>query len=103
MAVGGVRENPGFQDAHSYGDILFTLGKALVTEVRVVGGDQALCQRIEFATEANPVCSGEFTLVRTLVITGKPPRRVVLPGTRYIRMYPYPKDNRKPNRSWNYR
>src|SRR5882672_7755435 len=28
--------NPVFQNAHQYGDILFTLGKALVTEVRSV-------------------------------------------------------------------
>jgi hypothetical protein len=49
------RRNPVFQNAHNYGDILFTLGKALVTEVRTVGAGQALCQRIEFATEVNPV------------------------------------------------
>src|SRR5512140_1178994 len=28
------RRNPVFQNAHNYGDIIFTLGKALVTEVR---------------------------------------------------------------------
>ena len=28
------RRNPVFQNAHNYGDILFTIGKALVTEVR---------------------------------------------------------------------
>lgn len=28
------RRNPVFQNAHQYGDILFTLGKALITEVR---------------------------------------------------------------------
>jgi hypothetical protein len=49
------RKNPVFQNAHNYGDILFTLGKALLTEVRDVGGRQALCQRIQFATEVNPV------------------------------------------------
>jgi phage head maturation protease len=49
------RRNPVFQNAHNYGDILFTLGKALVTEVRAVGERQALCQRIQFATEVNPV------------------------------------------------
>src|SRR4051812_45779881 len=27
------RRNPVFQNAHNYGDILFTLGKALLTEV----------------------------------------------------------------------
>jgi hypothetical protein len=40
------RSNPVFQNAHNYGDILFTLGKALSTEVRRVGDGQALCQRI---------------------------------------------------------
>src|SRR6516164_6400348 len=49
------RKNPVFQNAHNYGDILFTLGKALVTAVRAVGERQALCQRIEFAPEVNPV------------------------------------------------
>src|SRR3974390_2215807 len=28
------RSNPVFQNAHQYGDIIFTLGKALITEVR---------------------------------------------------------------------
>src|SRR6516162_6313043 len=28
------RRNPVFQNAHQYGDIIFTLGKALVTEIR---------------------------------------------------------------------
>ena len=45
------RRNPVFQNAHQYGDIIFTLGKALVTEIR--GGN--LFQRIEFATNANPL------------------------------------------------
>ena len=49
------RRNSVFQNAHNYGDILFTLGNALVTEVRAVGERQALCQRIQFATEVNPV------------------------------------------------
>jgi len=45
------RRNPVFQNAHQYGDVLFTLGKALITEVR--GG--ALFQRVRFAVEANPM------------------------------------------------
>src|SRR5438552_11316087 len=55
------RRNPVFQNAHQYGDIIFTLGKALITEVRTIGrlpsgGErQALFQRIEFATDANPM------------------------------------------------
>src|SRR6266478_884270 len=28
------RRNPVFQNAHKYGDIIFTLGKALITEIR---------------------------------------------------------------------
>jgi HK97 family phage prohead protease len=49
------RKNPVFQNAHRYGDVLFTLGKALITEVREIGGQRVLFQRIEFATEVNPV------------------------------------------------
>src|SRR5438876_784734 len=49
------RRNPVFQNAHNYGDILFTLGKALFTEVRLVGGRPALCQRVQFATGVNPI------------------------------------------------
>ena len=58
------RRNPVFQNAHNYGDILFTLGKALSTEVRSVGGGQALCQRIQFATEVNPVARIAYGLYR---------------------------------------
>jgi hypothetical protein len=60
------RRNPVFQNAHQYGDILFTLGKALITEVR--GFDAALSgtphsalrnphlfQRVQFATDVNPI------------------------------------------------
>ncbi len=49
------RRNPVFQNAHNYGDILFTLGKALITEIRQVAGRQALFQRIQFATDVNPI------------------------------------------------
>lgn len=45
------RRNPVFQNAHQYGDILHTLGRAIITEVR--GG--ALFQRVQFAVEASPV------------------------------------------------
>lgn len=48
------RRNPVFQNAHQYGDIVFTLGKALVTEVREIGGRSVLYQRVEFAVEVNP-------------------------------------------------
>ena len=58
------RRNPVFQNAHNYGDILFTLGKAVVTEVRQVGERKALCQRIQFATEVNPVARIAYGLYR---------------------------------------
>src|SRR5512133_3571475 len=58
------RRNPVFQNAHNYGDILFTLGKALTTEVRSVGGGEALCQRIQFATEVNPVARIAYGLYK---------------------------------------
>src|SRR5690242_7482704 len=58
------RKNPVFQNAHNYGDILFTLGKALSTEVLSLGGGQALCQRIEFATDVNPVARIAFGLYK---------------------------------------
>lgn len=62
--LGSYRRNPVFQNAHNYGDILFTLGKALVTEVRKVGERQALCQRIQFATEINPVARIAYGLYK---------------------------------------
>lgn len=58
------RRNPVFQNAHNYGDILFTLGKAVSTEVRTLSGGPALCQRIEFATEVNPVARIAYGLYR---------------------------------------
>jgi phage head maturation protease len=58
------RRNPVFQNAHNYGDILFTLGRALSTEVRTVGNGQALCQRIEFATEVNPIARIAYGLYK---------------------------------------
>lgn len=58
------RRNPVFQNAHNYGDILFTLGKALTTDVRAVDGRQALCQRVQFATDVNPVARIAYGLYR---------------------------------------
>ena len=58
------RRNPVFQNAHNYGDVLFTLGKALITEVRTVGGGPALCQRIQFATEVNPMARIAYGLYK---------------------------------------
>src|SRR5512138_943371 len=60
----GYRRNPVFQNAHNYGDVLFTLGKALITEVRAVGDRKALCQRIQFATEVNPVARIAYGLYK---------------------------------------
>ena len=70
--LGNYRRNPVFQNAHQYGDILFTLGKALITEVRA--GDPGaerealrgphLFQRIEFAVEVNPIARVAYGLYR---------------------------------------
>jgi hypothetical protein len=54
------RQNPVFQNAHQYGDIIFTLGKALVTEVQ----NGRLYQRIEFATDVNPMAKIAYGLYR---------------------------------------
>src|SRR4030095_5802655 len=54
------RKHPIVQNAHQYGDILFTIGKALVTEVR---GDR-LYQRVEFATDINPMARIAYGLYK---------------------------------------
>jgi HK97 family phage prohead protease len=54
------KRNPVFQNAHQYGDVIFTLGKAVVTEVR----GEHLFQRIEFATEVNPMARIAYGLYR---------------------------------------
>ena len=54
------RKNPVIQNAHKYGDVLDTIGKALITEVR----DGALFQRIEFAVEVNPIARIAYGLYR---------------------------------------
>jgi HK97 family phage prohead protease len=54
------QRNPVFQNSHKYGDIVFTLGKSLVTEVR----GTALVQRIEFAVDINPVAKLAYDLYR---------------------------------------
>jgi hypothetical protein len=68
------RRNPVFQNAHQYGDILFTLGKSLVTEVRSgnssgshdspLATSHFLFQRIEFATDINPVARIAYGLYK---------------------------------------
>ena len=54
------QRNPVFQNCHQYGDILFTLGRAVVTEIRA----GKLYQRIEFATDANPMARIAYNLYR---------------------------------------
>lgn len=54
------KRNPVFQNSHKYGDIVFTLGKSLVTEVR----GNALVQRIEFAVDINPVARLAYDLYK---------------------------------------
>jgi len=54
------RKNPVVQNAHQYGDILFTIGRATITEVR---GDR-LYQRIEFATDINPMARIAYGLYK---------------------------------------
>jgi len=58
------RRNPVFQNAHKYGDVIFTLGKALTTELRYVAGRQALCQTVEFAVGVNPMAKIAYGLYR---------------------------------------
>src|SRR6266566_111327 len=58
------QRNPVFQNAHKYGDIIFTLGRALVTEVRAVAGRQVLFQRVEFATAHNPMAKIAYGLYK---------------------------------------
>ena len=71
------RRNPVFQNAHNYGDILFTLGKALITEIRPIAREApnklstsnaqpstALYQRIQFATDVNPIARIAYGLYK---------------------------------------
>jgi hypothetical protein len=79
------QKNPVFQNAHKYGDIIFTLGKALVTEirgsartipspggegqgeggtVRASSGGACLFQRIEFAVDVNPMAKIAYGLYK---------------------------------------
>jgi uncharacterized protein len=76
------RKNPVVQNAHNYGDVLFTIGRALVTEVRC----GALFQRVEFATEVNPVARIAYGLYKggflKAVSVGFIPRRWVDGGAK---------------------
>lgn len=54
------QRNPVFQNSHKYGDVIFTLGKALATSIR----GNALVQRIEFAVAINPVAKLAYELYK---------------------------------------
>ena len=54
------QRNPVFQNSHQCTDILHTLGRALITEVR----DGQLRQRIQFATDINPMAKIAFNLYK---------------------------------------
>src|SRR6266568_5095931 len=58
------QRNPVFQNAHQHDDIIFTLGKALITEIREVGARSVLFQRIEFACDINPMAKIAYGLYR---------------------------------------
>ena len=65
------QRNPVFQNAHQYGDIIFTLGRALITEVREVGravpsapSGLGLFQRIQFACDVNPMAKIAYGLYK---------------------------------------
>lgn len=58
------RKNPVVQNAHQYGDILFTIGKATVTEIRNMAQGPVLYQRIEFATDVNPMARIAYGLYK---------------------------------------
>jgi hypothetical protein len=73
------QRNPVFQNNHQTGDIIHTLGKALVTEVR--GGQ--LLQRVQFATDVNPMARIAYGLYKggflNAVSVGFVPLRWVTP------------------------
>ena len=54
------RRNPVFQNAHNYSNIFFTLGRALITEVR----GERLFQRVLFATGINPMARLAYDMYR---------------------------------------
>jgi HK97 family phage prohead protease len=56
--------NPVFQNSHQYGDIIYTIGRALTTEVRTMQGRTVLFQRVEFATDANPIAKIAYNLYK---------------------------------------
>jgi HK97 family phage prohead protease len=85
--------NPVFQNSHQYGDIIYTLGRALITEVRTVADRKVLFQRVEFATEANPIAKIAYNLYKgkflNAVSVGFIPIRWEMgePGDQFARRY----------------
>jgi HK97 family phage prohead protease len=63
------QRNPVFQNAHQYGDIIFTLGRAIATEVRTVAGRKALVQQVEFACDVNPMAKIAYGLYKGKFLT----------------------------------
>src|SRR6266704_3637610 len=77
-SLSSYRRNPVFQNAHQYGDIIFTLGRALITEIRSGPPREAprgpstinsqpstyLFQRVQFATDVNPMAKIAYGLYR---------------------------------------
>lgn len=53
-------KNPVIQNCHQYGDVIFTLGKALMTKV----SGTALIQRWQFASDVNPMARLTFGLYK---------------------------------------
>jgi HK97 family phage prohead protease len=65
--LGNYQRNPVFQNAHQHGDIIHTLGRAITTEVRVgttSTSSPCLFQRIQFATDINPMAKIAYNLYR---------------------------------------
>jgi HK97 family phage prohead protease len=58
------QRNPVFQNAHQCSDIIHTLGRALATEVRTMDDRKVLAQRIQFATDVNPMAKVAYGLYR---------------------------------------
>jgi hypothetical protein len=74
-SLGSYQRNPVFQNSHQYGNIIHTIGKALITEIR--GGDgpspssspsspdtRHLFQRIQFAVDVNPIARIAYGLYK---------------------------------------
>lgn len=53
-------KNPVIQNSHQYGNIIFTIGKALITKVE----GNALVQRWQFASDVNPMAKIAFGLYK---------------------------------------